>query len=415
MATRLRLDTDELPPLPPFKSSELKTQVFTHRSYFGRPNHIFEDHCDDPSPDNERLEHLGDTVLSMVVTNMMMEMFPTLRVGPSTKVRAMVVGNATLASIALRYRLPDQLRLHPAQALTLRASSHVQADLFESYVGGLFKDQGLEVVEKWLIKLLRPYALAAYRLVRTQHGLPPDSTPRSPSLADSPRSPPRSPFGNVNSDMTMTTVGHLSLFNQHVQRSNRSVEWIYTPTMPELDPSAQGDEQLISPGMLKGMKATTIWFVKVIVDGECLGQGKGGTKKIARNEAAKRGLESLGVHVYPDLYFKPPIGFRGPRFFPWSPFYEGTRGGNSDGKGHMDNSQHNFSRLRPEALLNCLLHAVAIRRSATCPNVKRLWVEEGREFAVLHLNQSLSKSGFISSIERNIRQFFFTLCGRLHL
>lgn len=40
-----------------------------------------------------------------------------------------------------------------------------------------------------------------------------------------------------------------------------------------------------------------MWVVSVFVDGECLGKGKGGTKKAARNEAAKEGLVSLGVHV----------------------------------------------------------------------------------------------------------------------
>jgi ribonuclease-3 len=314
-------------------------QVFTHRSYYGRPSNIFEDRPDDPAPDNEKLEHLGDTVLALVVTALMNDMFPCLRVGPSTKIRALVVGNATLADISVRYRLTDHLRLHPAQAVTLRASANVQADVFESYVGGLFQDQGLEVVQKWLNELLRPYAVAAYRLVRAQHGLPLESPPpprpdddkknskssRSQSPSDNDTKPPQSPaspntnttannndnnnsnsnsnnnsgspYGYVNIDMTMTTIGHLALFNQHIQKSNRAVEWIYTSTDPELDPSAQGPNLLISESMMRGMKTTPVWFVRVVVDGECLGQGKGGSKKVARNEAAKVGLRRLGVHV----------------------------------------------------------------------------------------------------------------------
>ncbi|KAE9409811.1 ribonuclease III [Gymnopus androsaceus JB14] len=320
---------NEPPPLPAFKSEQIRIQVFTHRSYFGRPNHIFEDHPDDPIPDNEKFEHLGDTVLSLVVTTLMGDMFPNLRVGPSTKIRALIVGNATLADIAVRYRLTDSLRLHPAQAVTLKASANVQADVVESYVGGLFQDQGLEVVQQWLNELLRPYAAAAYRLVRAQHGLPLESSPSPPSpgppspgsptdssTESSPSlypSPPTSkntpsqtqplspsPFGYVNIDMTMTTIGHLALFNQHTQKSNRAVEWIYNEGNPEVDPAAQGSLQLISPSMMKGMKGmktTPIWSAEVIVDGECLGLGKGGTKKVARNEAAKLGLRNLGVFV----------------------------------------------------------------------------------------------------------------------
>ncbi|KAJ3907041.1 ribonuclease III [Lentinula edodes] len=290
--------TEELPPLPQFESEDIRRQVFTHRSFHGRPNHIFEDHPDDPAPDNEKLEHVGDTVLSLVVTTLMNEMYPTLRVGPSTKMRALIVNNATLANIAVRYNLPNDLRLHPAQAVALKASANVQADLFESYVGGLHQDRGFEVVQRWLRDLFRPYAVSAYRIVRTQHGLLADSQPpRFHKSLDDQNIPSRSPFGDVNRDMTMTTVGHLALFNQHIQRSNQPVEWIYDSTNPEVDPSAQGDIQLLKPEMMKGMKATTIWSVRVMVNGKCLGKGRGGTKKLARNEAAKLGLKSLGIHV----------------------------------------------------------------------------------------------------------------------
>ncbi|KAJ4479111.1 ribonuclease III domain-containing protein [Lentinula aciculospora] len=271
---------EELPPLPQFKSEEIRRQVFTHRSFHGRPNHIFEDHPDDPAPDNEKLEHLGDTVLALVVTALMDGMFPNLRVGPSTKMRALIVNNATLANIAVKYNLPNDLRLHPAQAVALKASPNVQADLFESYIGGLYRDQGLEVVQQWLRELFRPYAMSAYRIVRTQQGLPAESLPYSPREPSNDQTyPTRSPFGYVNRDMTLTTIGHLALFNQHIQKSNLTVEWIYTSTNPD------------------GMKATTIWIVKVMVNGKCLGQGSGGKKVLARNEAAKLGLKSLGIHV----------------------------------------------------------------------------------------------------------------------
>ncbi|KAJ3485269.1 hypothetical protein NLJ89_g11915 [Agrocybe chaxingu] len=119
------------PPLPEIRSQAIKLQVYTHRSYYARPNHIFEDTPDDLSPDNEKFEHLGDTVLGLTITNLLMDMFPGLRVGPSTKIRAMIVGNPTLAEISLKYKLPDHLRLHPAQSITLRASTNIQADVFE--------------------------------------------------------------------------------------------------------------------------------------------------------------------------------------------------------------------------------------------------------------------------------------------
>ncbi|KAG0703866.1 ribonuclease III domain-containing protein [Suillus ampliporus] len=266
------------PQLPEINTDSIRTQVFTHRSYFGRPNHIFEDHHWDPSPDNEKYEHLGDTVLGLVVTNLLLELYPNLRVGPSTKIRALVVGNSTLADISRRYELPGRLRLHPAQAITLRASVNIQADVFESYVGGLYVEQDLPGVEPWLKALFGPYATEAYKRVREQHRLPPlppaalialDST-----LASPPPSPPQPrPSG------TPTTIGHLALFNQQLQKANRVVEWIY------------------ADGTGEGTKTTPIWIVRCEVDGEVYGRGQGGTKKSARNEAAKEGLKKMGIEV----------------------------------------------------------------------------------------------------------------------
>ncbi|KAI0331275.1 ribonuclease III [Cubamyces sp. BRFM 1775] len=288
---------DGILPLPEICSEALRLQVFTHRSFFARPTHVFEDMPDDPSPDNESLEHLGDTVLSLVVTGLLREVYPCLRVGPSTKIRALVVGNPTLAWISLQYRLPERLRMHPAQAITLQASANIQADLFESFVGGLYLDQGLEAVKSWLHPLLRPFLAVAYRIVRVQHGLPPEPPYPVPAMtyryaynittpalqgAESalgtkaglpPQSwstpPPRMP----------TSIGHLSLFNQHLQQQCKAIEWVYSDSAGE------------------GTKTTPIWIVRAMVDGECLGRGRGSTKKAARNEAAKEGLVKLGIPV----------------------------------------------------------------------------------------------------------------------
>ncbi|KIJ69882.1 hypothetical protein HYDPIDRAFT_171840 [Hydnomerulius pinastri MD-312] len=299
------------PPLPPINSTLIETQVFTHRSFYARPNHVFEDHPEDPSPDNEKFEHLGDTVLGLVVTCLLVDMYPTLRVGPSTKIRALIVGNSTLADISRRYKLPAKLKLHPAQSITLKASINIQAD---SYIGGLYLDQGLAAVEPWLKALFRPYTTEAYILVRRQHGLPPLPAPVAPPIAASTStssssgsslgadttttmSTSPSETGSVDSTPaaaaptfshrtprpyatgTPTTTGHLALFNQQLQKARREVEWVYTD------------------GVGDGTRTTPIWVVRVEVDGEIFGEGKGGTKKAARNEAAKEGLVRMGIVV----------------------------------------------------------------------------------------------------------------------
>lgn len=270
------LGPEGLPPLPHVNSEEYRLQIYTHRSYYARPTHMFEDTPEDPSPDNEMLEYLGDAVLSLVVTGLMREVYPYVRVGPSTKIRALVVGNPTLASISVKYRLPENLRMHPAQAITLRASTNIQADLFEAFVGGVYLDRGLEVVKAWLYPLFRPYLAEAYKHVRIQHGLSPEPTSPAPSGAPLPGTPPSS-GSRPAPGRSSANIGHLSLFNQHLQQRGKSIEWVWK--------ESEG----------QGSRTTPIWVVQAKVDGDCIGRGRGSTKKAAKNEAAKEGLQRLGI------------------------------------------------------------------------------------------------------------------------
>lgn len=132
-------------------------------------------------------------------------------------------------------------------------------------------------MKQWLYALFRPYVVEAYRITRVQHGLSPDPpapappSPTSSSSSEPPAFPPAAPTRSVPS------VGHLSLFNQHLQQHGKAVEWSYADSAGE------------------GSKTTPIWVVRAIVGGECLGRGRGSTKKAAKNEAAKEGLRNLGV------------------------------------------------------------------------------------------------------------------------
>ncbi|KAF9266277.1 ribonuclease III [Marasmius fiardii PR-910] len=314
----LRVSDDApLPPLPKIRSRDTERKVFTHRSYYGRPNHVFEDQPDNPSPDNEKFEHLGDSVLSLVVTELLLEMFPGLRVGPSTKTRALIVSNSTLANISMRYQLPRRLHLHPAQAIALRASAHVQADVFEAFVGGLYLDQGMDGVKPWLKSLLRPYAIAAYDFIRTQHGLPPhaqsraqpeplsisESSSSSDSSSPSPPSSPGPELGDLDSRHSgyvhpEVQPGYLALFNQIVAKKSLPLEWIFIKQRL----ATQGAERN-NGGPSQGFslhetfQSTPIWIAKAMVNGKCYGEGSGRTKQAAKNEAAKKGLEELGTPI----------------------------------------------------------------------------------------------------------------------
>lgn len=101
----------------------------------------------------------------------------------------------------------------------------------------------------------------------------------------------------TNSLTPMTTIGHLALFNQHLQKSDRQVEWIYSDTDEHGNSDSTGPGAASEETLVKGTKTTPVWFVKVMVDGQFYGRGRGNTKKAARNEAAKIGLERMGIFV----------------------------------------------------------------------------------------------------------------------
>lgn len=156
--------------------------------------------------------------------------------------------------------------------------------LLQSFIGGFYVEQGLNAVRKWLDPLFRPYGISAYKLVRQQHGIPPEDI-----FCPSPRFTPSNNMETAVS--SLTTIGHLALFNQQLQKTDRQFEWIYSDVA---DDSVGKPEE----NVLKGTKTTPVWFVKVMVDGELYGRGRGSTKKAARNEAAKLGLERLGIFVW---------------------------------------------------------------------------------------------------------------------
>ncbi|KAI0246932.1 ribonuclease III domain-containing protein [Lactifluus subvellereus] len=161
-----------LPSLPTIKSRRILEQIFTHRSLSRRPRRAFEDSPNDPSPDNELLINLGDQVFGLVVTDLIRDLFPYLCVGPSSKLRDRLKYHVKLANIAVLYGLPQRLLVQTAQADEVRRSPHAQAEVFKAYVGGLYREQGLEIVNRWLDSLIKLYIYQEYDCIRREYLLP---------------------------------------------------------------------------------------------------------------------------------------------------------------------------------------------------------------------------------------------------
>jgi len=114
-----------------FSDARLLNRALTHRSYGA-------DH-------NERLEFLGDAVLSLVISSLLFERFGGSDEGDLTRVRAHLVREDSLHRMALQLGLPDLLRLGEGEARgggAQRAS--ILADALEALIGATFQDGGFD-------------------------------------------------------------------------------------------------------------------------------------------------------------------------------------------------------------------------------------------------------------------------------
>ena len=73
-----------LPPLPVIEDEKLRKQVFTHQTLFDKVKGKFEEPEDNPATHYEKLEHVGDSLLGMIVTTWLHEAKPRLTCGTAT-------------------------------------------------------------------------------------------------------------------------------------------------------------------------------------------------------------------------------------------------------------------------------------------------------------------------------------------
>jgi ribonuclease-3 len=115
---------------------ELLTLALTHRSYAYENGGL---------PTNERLEFLGDSVLSIVVTERLYREHPDLPEGQLAKLRASVVNMQALAGVAAAMDLGAYLYLGRGEELTGgRHKASILADATEALIGAVYLEHGLE-------------------------------------------------------------------------------------------------------------------------------------------------------------------------------------------------------------------------------------------------------------------------------
>ena len=127
-----------------FNNNELLTRALTHRS--ASANHY------------ERLEFLGDSILSMVIAEALYQRFTQQDEGDLSRMRATLVCGTMLAKLAKSFDLGDHLQLGPGELKSggFRRES-ILSDAVEGIIGAVYLDSDLETCKQMVLNWFQPY------------------------------------------------------------------------------------------------------------------------------------------------------------------------------------------------------------------------------------------------------------------
>jgi ribonuclease-3 len=213
------------------KNISLLTRALTHRSFINEHPEEIED--------NERLEFLGDAVLDFVVGEWLYHRFPEMPEGGLTQMRSALVQTPQLAEFARKMRIGNALRLGRGESKAGgRLRNSVLCDAFEAVIGAIYIDSGISGVKSLINTVLES---AAQEILLNHKNEDPKS-----NLQEWAQS-----FG-------------------------------YPPPVYQLINSMGPDHY-------------KIFQIKVIVNNEDLGCGKGTSKQDAEKNAARIALKKIGI------------------------------------------------------------------------------------------------------------------------
>ncbi len=103
--------------------------------------------ADKDVPDNERLEFLGDAVLSVIISHLLMDRFPLLTEGALSKIRSQLVNEVQLSGIAKKINLGEFIRLGKGELQAGGGKKNsILADALEALLAAVYLDGGFQTV-----------------------------------------------------------------------------------------------------------------------------------------------------------------------------------------------------------------------------------------------------------------------------
>ncbi|WP_161978921.1 ribonuclease III [Streptococcus sp. S784/96/1] len=212
-----------------FTNKAILETAFTHTSYANEHRALNISH-------NERLEFLGDAALQLTISRYLYKKYPDMPEGDMSKLRSTIVREESLAGFSRQCGFEHHIKLGRGEEKTGgRNRPAILGDLFEAFLGALLLDKGISAVEDFLNQVMIPQVeIGNYERVKDY----------KTSLQE---------LLQVNGEVTITYQ-------------------VINETGPAHD---------------------KVFEIVVLVNGEKLSRGKGKSKKLAEQEAAKNALEQL--------------------------------------------------------------------------------------------------------------------------
>lgn len=136
-----------------FQNRQLLSTAFTHRSVNSNPKENY-----------ERLEYLGDAVLDMIVSDLVIKEFPEGNEGLLTKKRSALVQQSFLSQMGKTLKLLGYISIDSTVDITKKkVAAKQEANLFESLIGGLFLDGGVKPCARLIKNTIWAYRLEAWK------------------------------------------------------------------------------------------------------------------------------------------------------------------------------------------------------------------------------------------------------------
>ena len=127
-----------------FKNNTLLVKSLKHKSF-------------DSSINNEKLEFLGDRVLGLVISQKLLEKFPTEKEGIIDKKFANLVNKNTCSAIGRKLNLKKFLILGASHKKLERSADKIISDCLEAIVGAIYLDGGLKASQKFILNFWKSY------------------------------------------------------------------------------------------------------------------------------------------------------------------------------------------------------------------------------------------------------------------